>query len=224
MLLGQHTFGGFKCQVSSRTQEIDLYTVTRDELTFSSPYSLTAKRNDYIDAIVSFFTVEFTKCHKPTGISTCKGGGGGGNCSTCYAILVLFFFFYLAPSSRYTHWKQTVFYIDDCLTIKQGEQLSGLISLAPNSKNKACACVFVCVCVWGLNRFVLVNTSEGPRLHHHVQLRWRTHASELETELPHAVNAKRCKHLCDHHTDMSAHSTHMNERGNNKKNWFNKKQ
>ena len=60
-------------------QEIDLYTVTREELTFSAPYSLTAKRNDYVDAIVSFFTVEFTKCHKPTGISTCKelreGGG-----------------------------------------------------------------------------------------------------------------------------------------------------
>ena len=64
-------------------QEIDLYTVTREELTFSAPYSLTAKRNDYVDAIVSFFTVEFTKCHKPTGISTCKelrdGEGGGGS-------------------------------------------------------------------------------------------------------------------------------------------------
>lgn len=96
---------------SCLVKEIDLYTVTREELTFSAPYSLTAKRNDYVDAIVSFFTVEFTKCHKPTGIST-------------------------SPSSRYTHWKQTVFYIDDCLTIKQGEQLSGLISLAPNTKNK----------------------------------------------------------------------------------------
>eukprot|EP00731_Ephydatia_muelleri_P006100 Em0003g348a len=55
---------------SCLVKEIDLYTVTREELTFSAPYSLTAKRNDYVDAIVSFFTVEFTKCHKPTGIST----------------------------------------------------------------------------------------------------------------------------------------------------------
>lgn len=42
----------------------------------------------------------------------------------------------LAPESRYTHWKQTVFYIDDCLTIKQGEQLSGLITISPNPRNK----------------------------------------------------------------------------------------
>lgn len=71
LLLHTHTHN--TC-VSLLQQEIDLYTVTREELTFSAPYSLTAKRNDYVDAIVSFFTVEFTKCHKPTGISTCKEG------------------------------------------------------------------------------------------------------------------------------------------------------
>ena len=66
------TYGAHTTLVPLLQQEIDLYTVTREELTFSAPYSLTAKRNDYLDAIVSFFTVEFTKCHKPTGISTCK--------------------------------------------------------------------------------------------------------------------------------------------------------
>lgn len=92
-------------------KEVDLYTVQTKELTFSSPFCLTSRRNDYIDAVVAYFTVEFTKCHKRTGIST-------------------------SPEARYTHWKQTVFYIDDCLTIKTGEQLSGLFSMAPNPKNK----------------------------------------------------------------------------------------
>ena len=41
-----------------------------------------------------------------------------------------------APEARYTHWKQTVFYIEDCLTIKHGEQLMGTISVAPNPRNK----------------------------------------------------------------------------------------
>ena len=51
-------------------QEVDLYTVTLDELTFTVPYSLHATRNDYIDALAAYFTVEFTKCHKRTTITT----------------------------------------------------------------------------------------------------------------------------------------------------------
>ena len=40
-----------------------------------------------------------------------------------------------APNARYTHWKQTVFYLADCVTIKQGENLSGTFSLSRNPKN-----------------------------------------------------------------------------------------
>lgn len=42
----------------------------------------------------------------------------------------------LAPEARYTHWKQTVFYIEDCFTIKQGEQILGTITVSPNPRNK----------------------------------------------------------------------------------------
>ncbi|CAI8056680.1 Protein arginine N-methyltransferase 1 [Geodia barretti] len=92
-------------------KEVDLYTVQISDLTFSVPYCLTAKKNDYIDALVAFFTVEFTKCHKRTGITT-------------------------SPEARYTHWKQTVFYVEDCLTVKVGEQLTGLFAVSPNTRNK----------------------------------------------------------------------------------------
>jgi len=47
-----------------------MYTITLDELTFSSPFSLYCRRNDYIQAFVTYFTIDFTKCHKPTGFST----------------------------------------------------------------------------------------------------------------------------------------------------------
>lgn len=49
---------------------MDLYAVEEKDLSFSSPYQLVALRNDYVDALVTYFTVEFTKCHKRTGIST----------------------------------------------------------------------------------------------------------------------------------------------------------
>ena len=51
-------------------QEIDLNIVTVNDLTFSVPYCLNATRNDYLDALVAYFTVEFTRCHKRTGITT----------------------------------------------------------------------------------------------------------------------------------------------------------
>ncbi|CAH8546257.1 unnamed protein product [Schistosoma rodhaini] len=96
-------------------KEVDMYTITVPELTFSAPFTLTCKRNDYIQALVTFFNIDFTSCHKPTGFST-------------------------GPDERrYTHWKQTVFYLDngddDCLTVKKGEQINGVMSIKPNERN-----------------------------------------------------------------------------------------
>lgn len=39
------------------------------------------------------------------------------------------------PKSRATHWKQTVLYLEDVLTICQGEELIGTMTVAPNIKN-----------------------------------------------------------------------------------------
>ncbi|VDP63935.1 unnamed protein product [Schistosoma curassoni] len=96
-------------------KEVDMYTITVPELTFSAPFTLTCKRNDYIQALVTFFNIDFTSCHKPTGFST-------------------------GPDERrYTHWKQTVFYLDngddDCLTVKKGEHINGVMSIKPNERN-----------------------------------------------------------------------------------------
>ena len=40
-----------------------------------------------------------------------------------------------APECRYTHWKQTVFYFENDLSVKMGEQLHGIFSCKPNEKN-----------------------------------------------------------------------------------------
>lgn len=91
-------------------KEVDLYTVTKADLKFSSPFVLQVRRNDYVQALVTFFNIEFTKCHKRMGFST-------------------------APESQYTHWKQTVFYFDEFLTVKKGEEIYGNFAMEPNARN-----------------------------------------------------------------------------------------
>ncbi|XP_017883157.1 protein arginine N-methyltransferase 1 isoform X1 [Ceratina calcarata] len=91
-------------------KEVDLYTVTKADLEFSSPFTLQVRRNDYVQALVTFFNIEFTKCHKRIGFST-------------------------APEVQYTHWKQTVFYFDEYMTVKKGEEIYGVFSMKPNARN-----------------------------------------------------------------------------------------
>lgn len=43
--------------------------------------------------------------------------------------------FSTSPFARNTHWKQTVFYLPDTLTVCAGEEVCGTISCKPNEKN-----------------------------------------------------------------------------------------
>ncbi|XP_038590808.1 protein arginine N-methyltransferase 8-B-like, partial [Micropterus salmoides] len=96
--------------ISLLLQEVDIYTVKPEDLSFTSAFCLQIQRNDYIHALVTYFHIEFTKCHKKTGFST-------------------------APDAPYTHWKQTVFYLEDYLTVRRGEEITGSIAMKPNEKN-----------------------------------------------------------------------------------------
>ena len=58
-------------------QEVDIYTVKVEDLTFTSPFCLQVKRNDYVHALVAYFNIEFTRCHKRTGFSTSEAGRRG---------------------------------------------------------------------------------------------------------------------------------------------------
>ena len=43
--------------------------------------------------------------------------------------------FSTGPQAEATHWKQTVFYLEDYLTCTKGEELTGVFSLSPNERN-----------------------------------------------------------------------------------------
>jgi len=103
-------------------KEIDIQTIKKDDIPFESPFHLQIRRNDYVQvmagggdvtevkALVTFFNMEFTHCHKRVGFST-------------------------APEAPYTHWKQTVFYLEDYLTCTKGEEIYGVFRLKPNTRN-----------------------------------------------------------------------------------------
>lgn len=85
-------------------KEIDMYTVVRQDIDFESTFHLIAKRNDFVQALITYFNVEFTKCQQRLGFST-------------------------SPESPYTHWKQTVFFLDEYLTAKKGEEICGRFAM-----------------------------------------------------------------------------------------------
>merc|ERR1712000_624779 len=90
---------------------LDLYTCTVADLAFSVPLSLQVKRDDFVHALVSWFDIDFTACHKPIRFST-------------------------GPHTKYTHWKQTVFYFKDVLTVQAGEVIKCKLDVKPNDKNR----------------------------------------------------------------------------------------
>jgi len=89
---------------------IDINTVKAEDLTFKRNWSFKATRNDYMHAFIAWFDVDFTKCHKNITIST-------------------------SPQRAYTHWKQTVFYMENILSVSEGDELKGWLSCKPNAKN-----------------------------------------------------------------------------------------
>lgn len=90
---------------------LDLYTCKTSDLAFATSFDLLAKRDDFIHALVAWFDIEFAACHKPIRFST-------------------------GPHTKYTHWKQTVFYFRDVLTMQQGERIQCNLQVRPNTKNR----------------------------------------------------------------------------------------
>jgi len=89
---------------------IDMNIIRTEELTFSVPFRLRAEKSDFCHAVVAFFDVDFARCHRKVTIST-------------------------SPLSRATHWKQTVFYLDEAVPIDVGDLVTGSLAVRPSTKN-----------------------------------------------------------------------------------------
>jgi protein arginine N-methyltransferase 1 len=90
--------------------DIDIKKVKIADLDFAAEYKLNVKRDDKVHALVAWFEVYFTKCMPTVKLST-------------------------SPYQRETHWKQTVFYLNNVLSVKRGDQIWGSIAVKKAEKN-----------------------------------------------------------------------------------------
>lgn len=80
---------------TAEIQVFDLYNVTTDCVSFSSPFTLNVKKTGSLTAIVGYFDIYFD-LENPVHFST-------------------------GPHSAPTHWKQTVFSLSEPISITEGE-------------------------------------------------------------------------------------------------------
>ena len=89
---------------SCRILDIDLYTVKKEDLDFSSKYEITFTRDDRFSGLVAWFDTGFTKLTKPYNLTT-------------------------SPYKKSTHWSQTIFYTKNDLKVKKGDKVTGSIAV-----------------------------------------------------------------------------------------------
>ena len=95
----------------SELYNIDIRTVKVEQLAFKKDFKIVFNRDDTCHAIVVHFDTIFDH-----GLDTKIKFGTG-------------------PDDEYTHWKQTVFYLNDIMRVSCGDTLTGTISSKPNAGN-----------------------------------------------------------------------------------------
>lgn len=90
--------------------DVDLRYCKKEDLDFFAEYKLRVLRKDFLHALVVWFDVSFEACSPPVILST-------------------------APRQPFTHWKQTVLYLDEVVPTNAGEELSGMIAVRKNAQN-----------------------------------------------------------------------------------------
>ena len=90
--------------------DIDLYKIKKEELDFMSGYQIIFNEDECFNGLVAWFNVTFNRIKNRITLST-------------------------APEDEPTHWKQTVFYIEDDVYVKKGEKLWGNIAVIKDKKN-----------------------------------------------------------------------------------------
>eukprot|EP01002_Notosolenus_urceolatus_P001855 NODE_1488_length_1398_cov_319.753892_g1236_i0.p2 GENE.NODE_1488_length_1398_cov_319.753892_g1236_i0~~NODE_1488_length_1398_cov_319.753892_g1236_i0.p2 ORF type:complete len:366 (-),score=154.56 NODE_1488_length_1398_cov_319.753892_g1236_i0:140-1237(-) len=99
------------CTTTATVVEFDLHTCTVEDLNFSDkPFTLQLARKDSVHALICWFDTVFDDCHQRIRIAT-------------------------GPRNPYTHWKQTVFYLDKVLHGLPGEEVHGTMSIQSNKAN-----------------------------------------------------------------------------------------
>ena len=93
---------------TTKIQDLNINTVKKEDLNFTSPFKLNCKYSEYMYALVGYFDIFFPG--KEVSFST-------------------------SPYDRETHWKQTVFYFRDKIWCCCGDVLEGTVECKKVEKN-----------------------------------------------------------------------------------------
>src|ERR1700733_14392256 len=90
--------------------DLDLIHMKKEDVEFSSDYSIEIKREDKVHALIAWFDTKFSDLDHPITLST-------------------------SPYKKYTHWKQVVFYLDHEFVVSRGDIISGSIAVRKSRAN-----------------------------------------------------------------------------------------
>ncbi len=89
---------------------MNLCTMNASDVEFSSKYKIESKFDDKIHALISWWDCMFSELKNPVTLTT-------------------------SPFEKPTHWKQTVFYTEFDLQVKEGDFITGSIASRKSHKN-----------------------------------------------------------------------------------------
>lgn len=90
--------------------DLDLVHMQKGDVNFSAQYKLTAHSNQKISGIIAWFDCHFENLKRKVTLST-------------------------SPYAPYTHWKNTIFYMDKPQIVKSGDVLSGSVAVRQSKEN-----------------------------------------------------------------------------------------
>ena len=94
------------CKVLS----LDLVNCKKEDVEFTAAYQLNMNYTDRVHGLVAWFDTPFSNLTRPVLLST-------------------------SPFKKYTHWKQTVFYLEHDLDVRIGDVLYGSIASRKSKTN-----------------------------------------------------------------------------------------
>ncbi|XP_053539162.1 protein arginine N-methyltransferase 3 isoform X1 [Ictalurus punctatus] len=103
---------------------LDCNTVTLDELEFTADFTLKITANTFCTAVVGYFDIFFDRdCTNKVMFST-------------------------SPHCTKTHWKQTVFFLENPIPVQSGDELPGRITVCKNKKDPRALIVTLNISDW----------------------------------------------------------------------------
>lgn len=95
-----------KCKII----DFDLVNMKKEDVNFAATYHLNINKDSTASALITWFDCHFSNVKKPVILST-------------------------SPFEPYTHWKNTIFYIDKACHVKHGDKLKGSIAVRQSKEN-----------------------------------------------------------------------------------------